>query len=75
VLDNYLPAHKTCNNYRWHYSPEEFQIILKLGVWLRTQIEKETTIGKAAGAAFVAHDLRRAARRKQQPSIGANGSP
>lgn len=22
--DNYLPAHKTCNNYRWEYLAEEF---------------------------------------------------
>jgi 5-methylcytosine-specific restriction endonuclease McrA len=39
--DNYLPAHRTCNNYRWDYLPEEFQEILRLGVWLRTQIEKQ----------------------------------
>ena len=31
-VDNYLPAHSLCNNYRWHYLPEEFQYILKLGV-------------------------------------------
>ncbi len=29
-LDNYLPAHSLCNNYRWHYDAEEFQWILKL---------------------------------------------
>ena len=38
-LDNYLPAHRTCNNYRWDYLPDEFQEILRMGVWLRTQIE------------------------------------
>src|SRR5690349_20829394 len=42
---NYLPAHRLCNNYRWDYSPEEFQWILKLGVWARTQIERATTRG------------------------------
>lgn len=40
-VDNYLPAHRMCNNYRWDYLPEEFQEILKLGVWLRTQIENK----------------------------------
>ena len=40
--DNYLPAHSLCNNYRWHYSAEELQQILKLGVWVRTQIQKPT---------------------------------
>lgn len=39
-LDNYLPAHTLCNNYRWNYGCEEFQLILKLGVWPRAQIEK-----------------------------------
>src|SRR5436853_681448 len=31
--DNCLPAHALCNNYRWDYLAEEFQMILKLGVW------------------------------------------
>lgn len=30
--NNYLPSCATCNNYRWHYSSEEIQVILKLGV-------------------------------------------
>jgi 5-methylcytosine-specific restriction endonuclease McrA len=24
-VDNYLPSHSVCNNYRWFYSPAEFQ--------------------------------------------------
>jgi hypothetical protein len=40
--ENYLPAHILCNNYRWHYTAEELQQILKLGVWTRTQIQKLT---------------------------------
>jgi 5-methylcytosine-specific restriction endonuclease McrA len=64
-IDNYLPAHSLCNNYRWHYDTKEFQWILKLGVWARTQIEKETPIGKAVGKKFCDHDRRRAGRRKQ----------
>jgi 5-methylcytosine-specific restriction endonuclease McrA len=32
-IDNYLAAHGFCNRKRWMYSPEEFQLILKLGVW------------------------------------------
>src|ERR1700712_4814790 len=39
-VDNYLAAHTLCNNYRWDYLPEEFQAILKIGVWARTQIER-----------------------------------
>ena len=37
IVDNYLPAYKTCNNYRWHYLSEELQWILILGVQLRFQ--------------------------------------
>lgn len=43
--DNYLPAHALCNNYRWDYSADEFQTILKLGVWVRTEIEHQSTLG------------------------------
>ena len=61
--DNYLPAHALCNNYRWDYSAEEFQLILKLGVWTRTQIERRTVFGRDAAAAFLAHERTRQARR------------
>ncbi len=60
--DNYLPAHAVCNNYRWDYSAEEFQEILRLGVWLRTEIEKETLIGCKAGERFMKYDQRRQKR-------------
>jgi hypothetical protein len=63
LADNYLPAHFVCNNYRWHYGAEEFQWILKLGVFMRTQIERKTTLGRDAGAKFVEHEHRRDARR------------
>jgi hypothetical protein len=63
-VDNYLPAHSICNNYRWFYDAEEFQWILKLGVWLRTKIENGTPIGLSAGQGFCVHDSRRAGRRK-----------
>jgi hypothetical protein len=44
-VDNYLAAHPTCNNYRWDYMPEEFQEIMKLGIWMRTQVERNTKMG------------------------------
>jgi hypothetical protein len=62
-VENYLPAHSICNNYRWHYDAEEFQWILKLGVWLRTQIETEKQIGRVIGQKFCEHERRRAGRR------------
>jgi 5-methylcytosine-specific restriction endonuclease McrA len=64
-LSNYLPAHAVCNNYRWDYLPEEFQIILKLGVWARTQVELDTAAGKLISERFGAYDKRRMARRKR----------
>jgi hypothetical protein len=53
----------SCNNYRWDYTSEEFQHILKLGVWLRTQIERRTTFGRASAAAFLAYERTRQGRR------------
>lgn len=43
--ENYLPAHALCNNYRWDYLAEEFQWILKIGVWARTLIKKSSRKG------------------------------
>jgi hypothetical protein len=64
--DNYLPADSICNGCRWFYQPEEIQWILKLGVWLRKQIEDETKVGKQAAQEFCKHDCVRASRRKKQ---------
>jgi hypothetical protein len=64
-VDNYLPAHGICNNYRWDYLAEEFQLILKLGVWAKTQIEKGVPVGRDMAERFAKHETRRAARRKE----------
>jgi hypothetical protein len=64
VSDNYLPAHSLCNNYRWDYSSVEFQQILKLGVWLRTKIERKTHIGKLAAKLYLMHEALRQRRRR-----------
>lgn len=63
-VDNYLPAHSTCNDYRWDYLPDEFQYILKLGVWARTQIERGTTVGNDVASAFAEYEIRRVKRRR-----------
>jgi len=67
--DNYLPAHSLCNNYRWDYLPAEFQYILKLGVWARTQIERGTHVGNDISSAFSAHETRRLTRRKSTGAL------
>jgi len=61
-VNNYLPAHSICNNYRWDYLPEEIQLIMKIGVWARTQIENETKVGKVVAEGFSLHEKRRVAR-------------
>ena len=63
-IDNFLPACALCNNYRWFYEPEELKWILKLGVWLKTKIEKESPIGMQAAELFISYDKNRRARRK-----------
>lgn len=63
-VDNFLPSCRTCNNYRWHYLPEELKWILKIGVWARNEIEKGTRIGSTLSEEFVKHEVRREKRRK-----------
>ena len=62
--NNYLPSCFTCNNYRWHYSSEEIQIILKLGVWLKTKITSYTESGNELANQFVKHEMSVRKRRK-----------
>ena len=72
-VDNDLPAHALCNNYRWDYSAAEYQLILKLGVWIRKQIENATGLGRAAAAAFAAHEARRQDRRRTSQTTASRG--
>ncbi|WP_133501990.1 HNH endonuclease [Cognatilysobacter terrigena] len=67
-VDNYLPAHAVCNSYRWDYTPEDYQLILKLGVWLKGEILRETSTGKQAAEKFVKKQVSVAKRRR--PSFG-----
>jgi len=67
-LDNYLPTHSLCNSYRRCFSDVEFQWILKLGVWLRTQIANDTKIGRMAGQRFCQKEWQRVGRRNNSLS-------
>src|SRR5687767_3069014 len=62
ALDNYLPAHNLCNTYRWFYGAEEFQCILKLGVWLRTFLETEKPLSMTLSDHFLKYERRRDSR-------------
>jgi 5-methylcytosine-specific restriction endonuclease McrA len=69
TTDNFLPACKTCNNYRWHYLSEEFQWILKLGVWARTEIENRTVLGDKIATTFTSREKTREQRRTTPRTI------
>jgi len=61
-IDNYLPAHGPCNGMRRAFTPEEFQWIIKLGVWIKTRIAKQDSFGVEAAERFLIHEQRRHAR-------------
>jgi hypothetical protein len=73
AVDNYLPAHGLCNSYRWAYSPEEFQWVLKIGVWARRQMETDSALGQTMLGGFFDYDRRRHARRlpRRSPPLKA----
>lgn len=75
AAENYLPAHRLCNNYRWDYSPEEFQWVLKMGVWARTQMEKGGGFGDELLRRFFVYEMRREGRRKSNRAATSSSSP
>jgi len=62
--ENYLPAHALCNNYRWDYSAEEFQWVLKIGVWARKLMESRSRLGTEMRNRFFENEVRRQKRRR-----------
>lgn len=65
TIDNYLAAHGLCNGCRWFYSPEEFQWIMKMGVWARKQMEDQTAIGAKMLPEFLRHEAGTRSRRRK----------
>jgi len=63
---NYLPAHAVCNAYRWDYSPQECQWIMKIGIWARLLMEKRSSLGLEMLEAFHAYETQRAKRAKKR---------
>ena len=63
-IDNFLPAHRSCNSYRWDRPPEEFRYVRELGFWLQREIDASTTVGTLVAAGFAAHEAARKRRRK-----------
>jgi 5-methylcytosine-specific restriction endonuclease McrA len=65
-IKNFLPAHGLCNGCRWFYSPEEFQWVLRMGVWARKQMEDATEIGRKMREPFLANEVEVRERRKKR---------
>ncbi len=42
---NYLPAHRECNGLKWYFSPRELRWMLRMGIWARERMEKDTKFG------------------------------
>jgi len=61
---NYLPSCSTCNKLRWNYSPEEIQVILKLGVWAKSKVLDGSDLALVIANEFVKHDMKLRKRRK-----------
>jgi hypothetical protein len=63
-VENYLAAHALCNTYRWDYDAEEFQWVLKIGVWARREMERGSQLGAGMLDKFHKYELGRIARRR-----------
>jgi hypothetical protein len=67
-LDNYLPTHRICNRAKWFYGTEEFQWILKMGVFFRTQLEELGNPNAISLAEFFLEHERHRDSRRQSPA-------
>jgi hypothetical protein len=63
-IDNYLPAHRLCNTYSWDLSAEEFQWVLKIGVWARKHMEQDSAFAKDIRQRYHKHEVSRKKRQK-----------
>jgi hypothetical protein len=68
-LENYLAAHGICNMYRLNHLPEETQWILKIGVWVRRQMEGDSEVGRQMLRDFFKYEASR--ERRKKPRQGA----
>ena len=56
-LNKKISSCPSCNKLRWHYSPEEIQVVLKLGVWAKTKIIDDSKLGLEIANLFMKHDM------------------
>jgi hypothetical protein len=73
--ENFLLAHRLCNKYRWDYLSEEFQWILKMGVWSRTLIQNSSPgdgLGRKMAERFFKYEQHNEQRRENQNKKSGN---
>lgn len=63
TIDNFLPACHTCNRLKWHRSPEVIQLIMRLGIYARKEIQHDTTLGRQLKRLFERKDKHNGSRR------------
>lgn len=72
-IENFLPAHVACNGARWFYGSKEFQWIIKMGVFFRTQFEElDNPSAWTLAQQFVEHEQRKMKRRRNGSSSASS---
>ena len=72
---NFLVAHAACNALRRDRGPDEFQFMLRIGMWARTQMEKQKPIGQDMVAEFLAYEQANIDRRRKKLAARKAGEP
>ena len=62
--ENFLAAHGLCNGAKLDHQGEEFQWVLKIGVWAKKQMEGRTVIGTQMLKLFYENERQRVKRQK-----------
>lgn len=66
ATSNYLPAHRSCNGYKWFYLPAELRWMLRMGVWARHRMTDGTKFGDDIRIDFWKWEQRRRKRSTNQ---------
>ena len=69
TLENYLPICKECNRLRWFHAPEVIRLILRLGIYAKLEIRRETELGERL-VVLVRKRLRENRKRRAIRSVG-----
>jgi 5-methylcytosine-specific restriction endonuclease McrA len=63
-IDNFLAAHGLCNTVKSNHLGEEFQWLLKIGLWAKWQMEGKSDLGQQMLTQFYAREKLRVMRQK-----------